>query len=202
MKRFTLVFSLLAIIGFTACENERTDTVATLAGGDGLRFAYVNNDTLLTYYDYYTEQMEELDATLRKAEKQLQQRAMKFEQEAANFQKQAQAGLLSKNQLNSKQVELMQKQTELQNAQQAQAQGLRAQEQEKKQMIYNKIKDYVKQYSQTKGYDVVLGYTEGPNMWYAADAMDVTQEILGALNDEYREMKKTSATEAGTEPVQ
>ena len=61
--------------------------------------------------------------------------------------------------------------------------------------VLNQINSYVEEYSKKKGYDFVIGGSNG-NLLYGNKAYDITDEVLQAINKEYKIMPGTPA-EAG-----
>jgi len=55
------------------------------------------------------------------------------------------------------------------------------------QSVLNQINSFVKDYGETHGYDLILGTTTSGNILYGGDSQDITQEVLKALNQYYRE---------------
>lgn len=52
--------------------------------------------------------------------------------------------------------------------------------------IYNKINDFIKRYGKEKGYKVIIGTSVSGTLLYADDAIDITEDIIKELNEEYR----------------
>lgn len=50
----------------------------------------------------------------------------------------------------------------------------------------DQINDYVEKYGREHGFTVVLGTTQSGNLLYAADAVDITDEIVQGLNRAYK----------------
>lgn len=48
------------------------------------------------------------------------------------------------------------------------------------------INSFVKAYAREHGYTVVLGTTQSGSLLYASDAVDITGQVLGGLNDSYK----------------
>jgi len=59
--------------------------------------------------------------------------------------------------------------------------------------VLNQINSYVEEYAKKKGYNFIIGNTNG-NLIYGDKAYDITNEVLAALNKEYK-ILPASATE-------
>ncbi|MCB0428701.1 MAG: OmpH family outer membrane protein [Flavobacteriales bacterium] len=54
------------------------------------------------------------------------------------------------------------------------------------QAVLNQINSFVEEFGQNKGFDMILGTTTSGNLLYAKDAIDITDEVLAALNKSYK----------------
>lgn len=61
--------------------------------------------------------------------------------------------------------------------------------------VLNQINSYVEEYAKKKGYDFVIGGANG-NLVYGNKTYDITDEVLTALNKEYKIMPADSAKHA------
>ena len=54
------------------------------------------------------------------------------------------------------------------------------------QAVLNQVNSFVEEYGKENGYDVILGTTVSGNLLYGKKAMDITDEVLLALNKQYK----------------
>ncbi|MBB6462910.1 OmpH family outer membrane protein [Flammeovirga kamogawensis] len=194
MKKLLFVVALVA----TMVSCQQPQQVAAPAGGTTTKIAYINNDTLSVYYKYGEDRYREFQAKVEKSQKQLQSRAMKLQKSAESFEKRARAGLMSQNDIRKKQEELGLKQQEIQVAQQAQAQGLAAEEAEIQGEVRRRVKEFLDAYSADKNYSIVLGYSDGVTstvIWSTPSVEDITQVVIDGLNKEYEEELNAQSSE-------
>lgn len=52
--------------------------------------------------------------------------------------------------------------------------------------VLNQINSFIENYGREHGYEVILGTTVSGNVLYGDDAIDITQEVLAALNTNYK----------------
>jgi outer membrane protein len=52
--------------------------------------------------------------------------------------------------------------------------------------ILGRVNDYIKQYGEKHGYEIILAATTQGNIAYGHKSLDLTDEILKGLNDEYQ----------------
>nr|WP_240972872.1 OmpH family outer membrane protein [Flammeovirga yaeyamensis] len=163
-----------------------------------MKIAYINNDSLSTYYKFGEDKYNELQKKMEKAQKSLQTRAVKLQGEMQNFEKRARAGLMSQNDIRQKQEQLGLKQQELQAAQQSQAQGLQAEEIAIQTEVRKRVKEFLDNYSADKNYSIVLGYSDGVTstvIWSTPNVEDITQDVIDGLNKIYEDEQNAQSSE-------
>ncbi|MCC5945744.1 MAG: OmpH family outer membrane protein [Bernardetiaceae bacterium] len=154
------------------------------------RIAYINSDTISVYYDYYDDVKKDMEQKQSKIERQVRQREESLQNKYNSFVSQMQAGLLSTNQAQAKEEELRKDQMELEQYKQSVMQGISSQTYEINEKIYTKISEHIRKYNEEFNFDLIIGYSEGANVFYANPEYDITKEILAGLNEEYRAEKE------------
>lgn len=92
---------------------------------------------------------------------------------------------MSKKELELKQELLSNKQLQINNYQQAIQKQVAAEDKKATQTVINDINDFVKTYGEKKGYSIIFGANSTGNIMYAADATNITKEVLEGLNKEF-----------------
>jgi outer membrane protein len=59
--------------------------------------------------------------------------------------------------------------------------------------VLNQVNAFVQEYAKQKGYNIILGTTSSGNLLYADEGMDITEEVIKAMNENY--INKSSAKE-------
>lgn len=187
MKNFLIVLLGLTI-SLTACD-KNTTTGGSESGQLAGRIVYVNTDTLLSNYDYYDEVMKDFENKQFALENELQKKADSFQNEVALFQRRAQAGGLSEQQIISQQAALEKKQEEILIYRENAAMNLQQEQAEKIDELLNKVNSYLEKYNADDRYDMVIGYSKGGGVLYAKENLDITQDVIKGLNDDYEASK-------------
>jgi Skp family chaperone for outer membrane proteins len=65
--------------------------------------------------------------------------------------------------------------------------------------VLNQVNAFVETYAKEKGYDIVLGTTNSGNILYGKEYMDITPEVLEAINAGYKQQPKQQSTQTLTE---
>ena len=194
MKNLSLVLNAVLLIAvaflfvreFSGDEEEASPKKQPDSEAQAGVVASVNIDTLYAYYDYYQDIKSKIEQKSKKASVDLESRASKFAKKRDSFIKQAQAGLLSNNEAQKREQQLMQEGQKLERYKTSAQQGLVAFEQEQQEKLYETITEFIEEYNEDKGYSYIVGYQYGGNFWYTEDAYDITQDVLEGLNAQYK----------------
>lgn len=189
------IFAAVITVG---CKNDTAGEAATTSTTQATasRIVYVNTDTLLTNYDYYKDVVKEFENKRFAAENELQRRSKSFQNEVALFQRQVQAGGMSQQQGQTKQQQLAQKEQDIMMYRDNTSTALAEEQAAKTDELISNIQDYLKKYNEDDIYDMVIGYSKGGGVLYAKDQMDITNEVLKGLNEEYAAKKDKAGTKA------
>lgn len=158
------------------------------------KIVYINSDILNEKYDFVKDLTASAQSRQQKLESAYQSKAQKLQADYADFQQKASQGLLSENQSNAAQEDLMKRKESL-DQMETQLQALVEEIQKSNEEVRKTVIDYVKEYNKNGLYNYILTYTEGPGgvIILANDSLDITNEIIEGLNAQYKakkEMKK------------
>ena len=174
-----------------ACNQNKTSDKSTPTGTAATSgsIVYVNQDTLLSKYDYFKDMSKRLEEKGKSAQNDVGSRQQALQREGAEYQKGA--NTLSADQRATTEQRLQREAQEFQQYQQnaaAQFQNEQADEQKK---LYEKVAAFMKDYAKEKGYKMVLTFQKGnTTMWYGDPGLDVTSDVIKRLNDAYAKDKK------------
>lgn len=190
----------LVLMCFVFCdgneEKEDVKAVATNAKQNksltngGLKIAYIDTDSVLSKYDMAKDMEESLKAYQQKVESDFAAKQKKFEADYADYLKNG--ANLTLTQQKDKEKELQRRGNELQQLQpQLMAQLQERQINDNKKLldaVYAFIKDYNLKHDK---FDIIFAksYISSPVL-YIDETMDITEEIIKGLNEEYKEYKK------------
>jgi outer membrane protein len=190
MKQLAMFF--LAAATFTACKQEKNEGTAGQTAG---RIVYVNTDTLLNNYDLYKDVVKEFQNRQFALENDLQKKSESFQNEVALFQRRIQAGGMTQQQAETTQQQLAKKEQDILMYRDNAAANLAQDQAERTDEILTKIQEYLERNNSDDKFDMVIGYSKGGGVLYAKNNLEITQEVLKGLNDEYAKSKdkKTGA---------
>jgi len=190
-KTFGLFATAALITAFSACQNKDAKTTetkktdsTTAAVSVKEKIVFVNQDSLLTKYDYYKDLKNKFEKKTKDAQSDLQSKQQAYQREVTQYQQSA--GSLSADQRKSTEERLGRKGQELQAYQQNAGGALQNEQAVETEKLYDKVAGYLKTYSKEKGYKMVLTFSKGNSaILFADESLDITSEVIKGLNAEY-----------------
>lgn len=154
------------------------------------KIMYVNSDSLLENYDFYTKKKAELEAKGRRIEKDIASRTQTLQYDMESAQRKAQAGGMTEQQMQEVAMRLRQKEENLYAYKEEQLQKLGKEEQDLTKLLNDNITNYLEEYSKQTGADYVFGYTKGGGLLFATPQLDITKSVVEGLNERYKAQGK------------
>lgn len=205
MKNLSIVLNVilaiavvvLYVLHFTDKNSDATLTEGGTASSQAnLSVAYVNSDSLLSNYDYFSDLEKKFMERRDKLNAEYQNRAEGLQREISDFQNTA--GNMTISQARAVEEDLRKKQQNLMMYQEQLGQQLMREEAEMNSDLYDKVSEYLQEYGKNKNLQLVLTYTKGSGVLYANDSLNITEEVIVGLNETYDKEKNGSA-KPGTE---
>lgn len=193
-SKLTTGFLFAAVI--VSCNNKEqvktnsptTPTSASAAKADE-PIVFVNSDSLVNNYNYFKDIKGKLQSKSKKAQDDLSSKGTAFQREVAEYQQKAQT--LSADERAATEQRLARKQQELQAFNQNASSALANESAGENEKLYDKVAEYLKVYAKEKGYKMVLTYSKSnPSLLFADESLDVKNEVVKGLNDQYTKDKK------------
>jgi outer membrane protein len=153
----------------------------------GFKVAYIDLDSLQNNYSYYRKIKAEFERRQAAAndeiggmQKRYQARAMQLQQKGSTMNQQEQEAAMQ---------EINKMQQDLQTRKQAIDNDLYNYNSKMKEDILTRIQDFLKQYNKDGKYAYIFSYEPG-FMFYKDSTLNITQDVVAGLNNEYSENKK------------
>jgi outer membrane protein len=123
-------------------------------------------------------------------EAKYQAKGQKLQEDYTAFQQKAQQGLLSENQISAEQEAFAKRKEELDQLE-MQSQSLMDKIQQRNEEANQNLRAYIKEYNKSSNYNYVFAYSSSPlsQVLLADDSLDITNEILDGLNNQYKTTK-------------
>lgn len=192
-KTFILATVALLTLGMAGCNNsdskQNPEAAAPVIAEGGLKIAYVDTDTIMAKYQYAIDLNEELLAYKDQQEKYYQQQMTQFQSDYNNY---LQTGAsLTLTQQQAKEAELKQRAEKMSTLEQELMAKVAERQLSENTKLLNAIFAFIREYNAAnQQFDVILrkSFNDTPVL-YANPAMDITEEILAGLNEEYKSVK-------------
>ena len=195
MNTKTLILATVALLtlGMAGCNNsdskQNPEAAAPVIAEGGLKIAYVDTDTIMAKYQYAIDLNEELLAYKDQQEKYYQQQMTQFQTDYNNY---LQTGAsLTLTQQQAKEAELKQRMEKMSTLEQELMAKVAERQLSENTKLLNAIFAFIREYNAAnQQFDVILrkSFNDSPVL-YANPAMDITEEILAGLNEEYKSVK-------------
>ena len=203
MKNTPLILSIIALVGvitlgilqLTAGKGGETESASaenTEIVAEKGAIVYFSMDRILNEYDMANDLRTTVESKVQGIQQEVQRRGNKIQNEINSFQEKLNKGLLARSVAEVQQQKLIEAQQNFQNYAAQKEQEMAEEQQVMMNQIGDAIKTFVDKYNETHGYAMIIA-TQGdilPAPVVTADsALDITDDILAGLNDEYVKSK-------------
>ncbi len=141
---------------------------------------YVNTDSLLDNYTYFTQKRKQLEQKQTRLERELEASVTALEKEIEQYQNQA--GTMTPTLRQITEENLMKKQQSIMDKRQDLLRQFRDEEEKVQDEIHADLNNYLKEFNRDKNYSFILGYSRGSAILLANDSLDITGAVLQGLN--------------------
>lgn len=180
--------------GFGVKTKYNPNATAPVVAKDGvLKVACIDSDTLLAKYQYAIDLQEELNKYKESQEKNYQQQVTKFQKDYQTYLQTGENMTLSQQQ--ATEAELKQRSEKLSTLEAELTQKVLQKQMDANIELLNRIFAFVREYNAAnQQFDIIMRKTfnDSPTM-YMNPAMDITNEIIEGLNEEYKSVKGKKA---------
>ena len=204
MKNTSLILSIISLIAVVvfgvltltkgnakaevAAEGTATETAACKGS-----IVYVDLDRILTEYDMANDLRSVVETKVQNIQAEVNRRGQKLEKEVTSFQEKIEKGLLTRSVAEAQNQKLQQQDIEFQNYAAQKQQEIQEEQVVMMNQLSDAIKTYLDKYNAEKQYAMILTNTGGTPVITADAALDVTDDVLAGLNEEYIAAKNESA---------
>lgn len=187
-----LAILVLFVINFTnkGTSKKNVDAKAPIAQTEnGLTIAYVNTDTLMAKYQYAIDLEEELKQFQMSKEKSYQQQVAQLQKDMQKYLNEGRDMTLSQQQ--AKETELKQREAKLQSLGAELATKIQEKTISESEKMTRAVYAFIREYNKSnQNFTLILArsFTNSPIL-YGDEGMDITNEIVEGLNEEYKNIK-------------
>jgi len=185
---------ILFILHFSS-SGKKEDTGMTQAlvkaNSGSITVAHVNNDSILEHYELVKVMKKDLQAKGDRLSADVASKQATFEKDAAYFQEQVQKKSLSEQSAQEIYASLMENQQKIYELRDRYAEELQQSELDMNVVLLDSVMNFLDRYNAKYKFDYILGFNKGGNILYANDTLDITNDVIRELNEEYRKRHQT-----------
>lgn len=177
----------LFVLHFTSkptCEHPVVAADGSVAAE--LPIAYINLDSLLENYQFAIEANDQIMSKQEDARLKLNTRARNLQNKAAEFQRKLDNNaFLSRERAEQEAMKIQKEQQELQELEAKLSQDIAMELQNINLQLADSLTNYLKEYNADGRFQMILSNTGKDNILMAADALDITNDVIEGLNARY-----------------
>jgi outer membrane protein len=181
--------ALLFVLHFTGGnKGKASGTHVTGKPGEGI--AYVNIDTVIINFDMANDRKNDLMAKQKSAEAELNSKGVAYQKGVNDYQDKVNKGLVTRAAAQQMEQALLQQQQELVNLRDKLQQDLMEEQNVMNRQVIDYITKFLEENKSDYNYQYILGKSFGSLVLYSDQGLDITKQVLEALNNKYKSEKK------------
>jgi outer membrane protein len=159
------------------------------ASSGSVSIAYINSDTILTHYGLVKQMRDELEQKTIRYENELSNLQKSFEKDAAYLQEQVNKGSISEASAQEVYASLMTEQQKLMQLRERYSTELAKEEYDMNQLLLDSLQNFLDRYNKNMNFDYIFSYNRGGSILTGNDSLNITDEVLKLLNEEFEKNK-------------
>ncbi|MBO7192439.1 MAG: OmpH family outer membrane protein [Bacteroidales bacterium] len=199
MKNTSLILSiisLVAVVVFGALSltkggkstevNAEGEAVEAAAKGD---IVYIDLDRLLMEYDMANDLRSVVETKIQNIQAEVNRRGKKLENDITDFQTKIDKGLMTRSVAEVQSQKLQQQEVEFNNYAVQKEQEIQEEQVVMMNQLGDAIQTFLNKYNEEKQYAMIITNSGGAPVITADAALDITDDVLAGLNEEYIKSK-------------
>ena len=168
----------------SAANGENTEAVAQK--GD---IVYVDLDKILMDYDMANDLRSVVETKVQNIQAEINRRGQKLEKQVAEYQEKIQKGLMTRSVAEVQGQKLQQEELDFNNYAAQKQQEIQEEQVVMMNQLGDAIQTFITKYNEEKQYAMILTNSGGAPVITAAASLDITEDVLTKLNEEYIKTK-------------
>ena len=200
MKNTSLILSIIALVAVVVfgiltltkggkgadAQTEGEAVEASASKGD---IVYVDLDRILMEYDMANDLRSVVETKVQNIEAEVTRRGKKLENDVIEFQNKIDKGLMTRSVAEAQSQKLQQQEAEFNNYAAQKQQEINEEQVVMMNQLADAIQTYLAKYNEEKQYAMILTNSGGSPVLTADAALDITDDVLAGLNEEYIKSK-------------
>ncbi len=187
---FYMVFSMKKQLSGAYGNDSLSVAAVPLPKAEG-KTMYINIDSLEARYDYFIKIKAQLEKLGKSNEAEVKGLYDNFQKTYTKYQQQMEAQTMTQEQYQEAQTNLAQMEKNIREKEERISENYAKEAERLNNQFLKNIEIYLKKKSQEHNYSYVLAYAKGANLLYVNDSLDITKQVVGGLNAEYKETQAT-----------
>ncbi len=190
---FLICLVVLFVLQFMANKsqpNSKPSATSSELINQGPRIAFINSDSIMVGYELVNDMRKSLESSTKRKENELKAQQKAFEGKVDVYKQKLNSNAISVEIAQITEQQLMKEQQRLVDLRDQLTEALSREEYQLNVELLEHVTDFLVRYNEEKKYDAIFNFKQGTTLFIANDALDITLEVLGMLNQEYRIMKK------------
>ena len=199
MKNTSLILSIISLIAVvtfgiitltkggkkTECPAEGGSVAALEAGA----IVYIDLDRILSEYDMANDLRSVVETKAQNIQAEINRRGQKLEKQVAEYQEKIQKGLMTRSVAEVQGQKLQQEELDFNNYAAQKQQEIQEEQMVMMNQLGDAIQTFITKYNEEKKYAMILTNSGGAPVITAAASLDITDDVLAGLNEEYIKTK-------------
>lgn len=199
MKKVYLVINVVLILAVGALYffqfrgNKSSNKSATLGDVKGMPsegIVYVNIDTIIYNFQMFSDRSNDLMASQKKAEAELNSKGTTYQKNVADYTDKANKGLITRATATQMEAALTQQQQDLVTLSNTLQANLTEEESVMNRQVLEYIIKYLEEFKLQYNYQYILAKSFGSVILYSDTSLDITKQVLEGVNKKYLSEKK------------
>ena len=200
MKNTSLILSIISLVAVVVfgiltltkggksadVQTEGTAVEAAASKGD---IVYVNLDRILMEYDMANDLRSVVETKVQNIQAEVNRKGKKLESDVLDFQNKIDKGLMTRSVAEVQSQKLQQQELEFNNYAAQKEQEIQEEQVVMMNQLGDAIQTFLTKYNEEKQYAMILTNSGGAPVITADAALDITDDVLAGLNEEYIKSK-------------
>lgn len=206
MKNTSLVLSIISIVAVAVFgilfltkdgkQSEKgTEGTAEVAESVKGSIVYIDLDRILMEYDMANDLRSVVETKVQNIQAEVNRRGKKLESDVKTFQEKIDKGLMTRSVAEVQGQKLQQQEVEFNNYAAQKQQEINEEQVVMMNQLGDAIQTYLEKYNAEKQYAMILTNSGGAPVITADKSLDITDDVLAGLNEEYIKTKNNKSKE-------
>jgi outer membrane protein len=184
-----VVFGILTLTKGGKGADAQTEGEAVEASASKGDIVYVDLDRILMEYDMANDLRSVVETKVQNIEAEVTRRGKKLENDVIEFQNKIDKGLMTRSVAEAQSQKLQQQEAEFNNYAAQKQQEINEEQVVMMNQLADAIQTYLAKYNEEKQYAMILTNSGGSPVITADAALNITDDVLAGLNEEYIKSK-------------